>query len=152
MRGRTLALGVLLAVTTVAVAAPKKRNKNKRPPDLERGRELYERHCVQCHGVDLAGDGPAAEALVAPVPDLAGLVSTEGRDALVPVVMNGRNSMPGFETSFDRYDARRVLKFIARLDKGKLPEEYELEGSKDADDADDDDAAEDDSAEDEDAR
>lgn len=31
--------------------------------ELERGKRVYDEHCVQCHGPDGAGDGPAAAAL-----------------------------------------------------------------------------------------
>jgi mono/diheme cytochrome c family protein len=47
-----LALGVLL------VAAP------ARAVDLADGKALYETRCSPCHGLDGAGDGPAAAALV----------------------------------------------------------------------------------------
>ncbi len=37
------------------------------PPDLTRGKAVYERHCQSCHGAAGYGDGPAAESLrVAP--------------------------------------------------------------------------------------
>ena len=37
------------------------------PPDITRGKAVYERHCQNCHGVGGWGDGPDAQALrVAP--------------------------------------------------------------------------------------
>jgi mono/diheme cytochrome c family protein len=37
------------------------------PSDLGRGKAVYERHCLSCHGTNGAGDGPAAASLrVAP--------------------------------------------------------------------------------------
>ena len=33
------------------------------PPDLDRGKAVYERHCQSCHGAAGWGDGPAAESL-----------------------------------------------------------------------------------------
>ena len=37
------------------------------PSDLARGKAVYERHCLRCHGAGGWGDGPAADSLtVAP--------------------------------------------------------------------------------------
>ena len=33
------------------------------PPDLTRGKAMYERHCQSCHGSGGRGDGPAAASL-----------------------------------------------------------------------------------------
>lgn len=92
---------------------------NRRPTEEERGEELYARHCVQCHGATAAGDGPAARALVHPVPDLRGRQIVD--DAAVDVVFLGRGAMPSFEESFDRADARRVLLHMQRLAASDAP-------------------------------
>lgn len=84
-----------------------------RPSDMERGEELYRRHCVQCHGIRNRGDGPVASVLVAPVPDLEGKVKAVGPQ--VDIVLFGRGHMPGFEATFHKQDAVRVLKYQATL-------------------------------------
>jgi len=89
----------------------------KRPTDEERGKELYERHCVACHGATAMGDGPATSALVVPIPDLHGQVKAD--KATIDVVEFGRGAMPGYEASFDAEDARRVLKFMSSADAPK---------------------------------
>ncbi|HEX6531132.1 MAG TPA: cytochrome c [Nitrospira sp.] len=33
------------------------------PPDLSRGKAVYEHHCQSCHGPNGYGDGPAGESL-----------------------------------------------------------------------------------------
>lgn len=38
--------------------------------DAARGAMLFERHCAVCHGLGLRGDGPMAEVLMVPPPDL----------------------------------------------------------------------------------
>jgi mono/diheme cytochrome c family protein len=38
------------------------------------GKELYRKHCAACHGVDGAGNGPAAESMKTPPPDLTGIL------------------------------------------------------------------------------
>jgi high-affinity iron transporter len=104
---------VLLGLTSVAVAGSKM--PTKRPSDADRGEELYLRHCVQCHGPTGAGNGPAAAAMVRPVPDLRGKLDKANRELQVSVVMKGRGAMPGFGTSFDEHDARRLLKYFETL-------------------------------------
>lgn len=110
MRGRIAPL-ILLAVPVLALAG----RPSKRLSDHDRGELLYQRHCMQCHGATNAGNGPAAEHLVAVVPDLRGGMSQERREELVPVLLDGRGSMPSFQESFGRYDARRVLRYMAML-------------------------------------
>ncbi|MCA9489007.1 MAG: cytochrome c [Myxococcales bacterium] len=108
---RTIGLVALLLSCGVALAG----QPTKRPTDEQRGKELYERHCLACHGARGAGDGPATEALVVPVPDLMGKVKAD--PATVDVVEIGRGTMPSFRPSFDAADARRVLMYMAKLDQ-----------------------------------
>lgn len=106
---RRIGFVTALALCGVAVAG----QPTKRPTDQERGKELYDRHCVACHGVRGAGDGPATEALVVPVPDLVGKVKAD--QASIDVVEIGRGAMPSFQPSFDAADAKRVLMYMAKL-------------------------------------
>jgi mono/diheme cytochrome c family protein len=89
----------------------------KRPPDAEHGKELWMRHCNSCHGPTNHGDGPATAALVIPVPDLAGKVDVTKET--IDVVMNGKGPMPGFEASFDREEAKRVLQYMKGAHEAK---------------------------------
>ena len=43
--------------------------------DTDAGRELYLRHCWQCHGQDASGNGPMAEMLAIDIPDLTSLAA-----------------------------------------------------------------------------
>ena len=107
---------VFIVVMSTASAAPSssKKKKNARPTDAERGNELYERHCVQCHGAKADGKGPMASALVSEMPNLRGVITKETLDKYVAVVQRGKNAMPGFELSFDQHDTRRVLREMIR--------------------------------------
>jgi mono/diheme cytochrome c family protein len=50
-----------------AVAVSSTSNAQQLPADLHRGKAVYERHCLACHGAGGWGDGPQAAALrVAP--------------------------------------------------------------------------------------
>lgn len=123
---RRLAIGFALGLATFAWVAgwlpiAEAAQPTKRPTDEERGEELYRRHCVSCHGVRNGGQGPATTALVHPVPALQGKVTTQ-KDH-IHVVLKGKGAMPGFEASFDRQDAVRVLKYMRSLGPTKaLPD------------------------------
>lgn len=90
---------------SIALAEP-------RPTDEERGLELYERHCIQCHGATAAGDGVAATALITAVPDLQSRLEKPPNTKHIQLILNGKGSMPAFELSFDKHDAKRILKHM----------------------------------------
>lgn len=108
---RWFAIVALVCELGVASAA----QPTKRPTDQERGKELYDRHCLACHGTRGAGDGPATEALVVPIPDLVGKVKADAKT--IDLVEIGRGAMPGFQASFDADDAKRVLAWMSKLDQ-----------------------------------
>ncbi|MBW1878556.1 MAG: cytochrome c [Deltaproteobacteria bacterium] len=108
--------GILVLLVAVLAAGDAWGAKpSKRLSDEAKGRLLYERHCIQCHGPDTAGDGPATEALVVEVPDLTGQVVREERDQDAELVLDGHGGMPSFLNSFDLYDARRIMRHMYRL-------------------------------------
>lgn len=101
---------VALATTAVAVDWP-----NKIPTNAERGQQLYDRHCLACHGPLGKGDGPLNANLVTPTPDLSKGFGGKARDELVRIVMKGRGTMPGFEQSFrDLWPASGDLREYAK--------------------------------------
>ncbi len=108
-------LAALLALSAVAPAA----QPSKRPTDEVRGKELYVRHCEACHGAQGKGHGPATQALVDPVPDLNGKVNAD--DQTIRIVLRGKSAMPGYEQTFDKHDARRVLQHMAKLKASSEP-------------------------------
>ena len=110
---RSLVL-VFLACATAYGANPPTKQPTKRPPDLVRGQTLYQRHCLSCHGEDAQGQGPATADLLFEVPP----VEAEGflvNNELVNVVLDGRKLMPSYHASFDKYDAKRVLRYMKEL-------------------------------------
>ena len=108
-------LPILVAMTIVAPLLSVIAFAEPRPTDEERGEELYNRHCIQCHGPTAAGDGPAAAALIAPIPDLSKSLLEKPSDEAIQIVLNGKGTMPSFQLSFDKHDARRVLKHMERI-------------------------------------
>ncbi|MCS6817243.1 MAG: cytochrome c [Blastocatellia bacterium] len=59
--------GVAMLVSVVMSVASQERS------FVEKGRRLYIRHCAACHGMDGKGNGPAADSLKVPPPDLTQL-------------------------------------------------------------------------------
>ena len=49
-----------------------------KPTSAASGQEMYITYCAVCHGKDAKGNGPAAEALKVPPPDLTGLAKKDG--------------------------------------------------------------------------
>ena len=115
---------VLCLLGSTAMGAPTtKKKKNARPTDAERGKELYDRHCVACHGSQGDGQGPMASSLVQEIPNLRGVLTKETLNSYVKTVQLGKNAMPGFELSFDQHDTRRVLRtMIKRMNPTPSPE------------------------------
>ncbi|MDG4647597.1 cytochrome c [Roseibacterium sp. SDUM158017] len=54
----------LIAAVAMAAALP------AAAQDAARGERLFAEHCAVCHGLGLRGDGPMAEILLIPPPDL----------------------------------------------------------------------------------
>jgi mono/diheme cytochrome c family protein len=49
-----------------------------KPTSPASGQEMYKTYCGVCHGIDAKGNGPAAEALKTPPPDLTTLAKKNG--------------------------------------------------------------------------
>jgi mono/diheme cytochrome c family protein len=112
-------IGVSLALLLVAVPwASSKTWPTKVPSADERGKELYERHCVACHGPKGAGDGPLAAA-IGGVPNFEQGYGDRDEKALAKVVLYGKGKMPGFDTSFVEADAQKVTRYLGGL--GRRP-------------------------------
>ena len=78
-----------------------------------RGRVVFVRYCVSCHGKEARGDGPLAEDLRFPVPDLTTLALRSAgvypEDRVIQVVLKGNETrghgtedMPAWGPAFSR--------------------------------------------------
>ena len=82
--GRILWTGVMVVMALAMIASaqdqPKKeiRHVPIKPTSAASGQEMYKNYCAVCHGVDGKGNGPAAEALKVPTPDLTTLTQKNG--------------------------------------------------------------------------
>ena len=59
MRSWLTGLGVVAALMTW----PGMTSAQEYPPDIARGKAVYQRHCQSCHGLSGRGDGPAGQSL-----------------------------------------------------------------------------------------
>jgi mono/diheme cytochrome c family protein len=137
MRGKVA--WVLMALS-VAWTAAAKEWPTKALSEHDRGKELYLRHCVSCHGLRAGGDGAAAASLVTPVPDFTEGFAKRPQEELVRAVLSGKGVMPGFEVAFGKDDADRVVKYMAKVGKmteeEAAPKEEDKGGDEDEGDAD----------------
>ena len=93
------------------------------PAASERGKEVYEQSCAQCHGTEGRGDGSAAENLLPKPRDFTrGLYKIRSTEAgelptdqdLFDIITAGMpgSSMPGWETALSANDRWEVVAYI----------------------------------------
>ena len=78
-RSKLLLLTLIVALAAFAAAQEKVINKVPvKPTSAASGKEMYNTYCAVCHGLTGKGDGPAAEALKVPPPDLTQMAKKNG--------------------------------------------------------------------------
>lgn len=101
------------------VSARKAKKKNPVPSDaasLEKGKLLYERECVSCHGSKGKGDGPAVKDLEKKPGDLSGdQLSGQSDGELFTKVTEGRAPMPSLETKLTEDERWHVINYVRSL-------------------------------------
>jgi quinoprotein glucose dehydrogenase len=76
------------------------------------GRALYDRHCVNCHGSELKGNG-------ASFPPLADIRKKYSKQQLSGILENGKNMMPAFK-QIQGHEREELLAFLLHLKDKKL--------------------------------
>jgi mono/diheme cytochrome c family protein len=124
-RAIVVSLVALICLIVVAVATRDAGAQNGPPASgtESRGKVVYEKHCVECHGTSGKGDGPAAMSLTPHPRDFttgrykirsteSGSVPTD--DDLLRSVRQGLygSSMPGWEKILPDEDIRAVVTYI----------------------------------------
>ena len=100
---RSTGLLVLHACVALCVAAP------VRGADIERGAEVYQKHCARCHGASGKSTWPTA-------PNLArreGLM--QGDAALLATLRKGRGAKPGYQGILTDADILNVIAYARTL-------------------------------------
>lgn len=83
------------------------------------GRELFQTHCLSCHGPDGRGDGPAAASLEPPPRDLHQRPYKYGccANAVYRTITSGvaDTAMPSFEGVLTEQQRRSLAEYVSRL-------------------------------------
>lgn len=69
---------VAVAVVAQTAAKPQVQTVPAKPTSPSSGQEMYNSYCASCHGLTGKGDGPAAPAMKAGVPDITTLSKSHG--------------------------------------------------------------------------
>jgi mono/diheme cytochrome c family protein len=87
------------------------------PESIARGKVVFDRLCVHCHGPAGHGDGPVAASLPARPKDLSGLAPPPiFPDGVVAYrIANGKNLMPPWKSVLSENEIWDVLNFIRSL-------------------------------------
>jgi len=95
---------------------------------VERGADIYDQHCLSCHGPELRGDGPEGGGMQPPPADFAEPHTRVHSDEdLIFRVRNGKQgaAMPGFTGTLSDQDIRDVPSYIEAeqetMDEGESP-------------------------------
>ena len=102
---KILGCAIVLAAALVAGAQEQSQKVVKhvpiKPTSAASGEEMYNTYCAVCHGKDGKGNGPAAEALKVPPPDLTQLSKKNGGyypSLKVSSIIRGEQALPAHGT------------------------------------------------------
>ena len=93
------------------------------PPDVTRGKAVYERHCLACHGRGGWGDGPEAAALRVPPANFHRFKSLLKSDEELlrtiehGIVLSPMHSWQGQLTETERQDALAYIRLLVQQGK-----------------------------------
>lgn len=90
---------------------------NRPAAPLERGRELYQTNCVQCHGAGARGDGPLANALQPRPVDLTVHVPLHTDKELHDWITDGvpRTAMPAWKDQFSEEEIQAIINYLRQV-------------------------------------
>jgi mono/diheme cytochrome c family protein len=86
------------------------------PGDPQKGKTLYEQHCLNCHGTGGKGDGPIGQSLIPPAANLT-LLGKKSDKAIFATIRNGRpgTAMPSWKNDLNQSDMNDLLVFLRTL-------------------------------------
>lgn len=86
------------------------------PGDSQKGKTLYEKHCLTCHGSGGKGDGPIGQSLIPPAANLT-LLGKKSDKAILDAIRNGRpgTAMPSWKNDLNQSEMNALLAFLRTL-------------------------------------
>lgn len=88
--------------------------------DPAKGKAVYEKSCMACHGPQGKGDGPTGKVLVPPAADFTSAASKKKSDAdLLKIIENGKppTAMVAWKGLLSDQDIQHVLAYVKTLRK-----------------------------------
>lgn len=86
--------------------------------DARKGKAVYEKSCVLCHGPQGRGDGPVGKTVNPPAADFTSAASKKKTDAeLLATIENGRppTAMVGWKGQLSEAEIQDVLAYVKSL-------------------------------------
>lgn len=95
---------------------------------LERGRAMFERACVPCHGPTGDGSGPVTQAGVPPIPIVEGQALGLSPSYIYSIIRAGRGAMPAYGHQITHFDRWHLVNYVLQL-QGRTPPEGGADGA-----------------------
>jgi mono/diheme cytochrome c family protein len=116
-RAAVAGLATVATIATIAIATLGGLAGCGSPTSGKSAVELYDEHCLRCHGADGHGD-PRAVAL-APLADLSRslLVQKKARGPIYLRITQGYGAMPGFSHKLERGDVELLIDYVLELER-----------------------------------
>jgi mono/diheme cytochrome c family protein len=93
-------------------------NSGARPADAQDAKQLYDKHCVMCHGPSGKGDGPAGKMLKPPPAELATAIKGKADADIAKVIKEGGKAvgksaaMLAFGNKLKEDEIRSVVEYV----------------------------------------
>lgn len=88
--------------------------------EADKGKAIYEKLCLTCHGLQGKGDGPTGKVLIPPATDLTSAATNKKSDAdLLKIIRDGKppTAMPAWKGQLSEQEIQEVLAYIRSLNK-----------------------------------
>jgi mono/diheme cytochrome c family protein len=110
----------MLMTLTLAIIASSGLESALAAGDAAKGKVIYEKHCVLCHGPQGKGDGPTGKVLIPPATDFTGTKSKrKSEKELLVVIREGKpgTGMVAWKGQLSDQDIGDVLAYVLTLRK-----------------------------------